>query len=253
MRDFTLDAYMRIIDAIRAGGLPVFGVAEWLASRPEVGAVIRHDVDRRPANALAMARAEAAAGVFTTYYFRVVGSAYDKPTMRAVQDLGHEVGYHYEDLALVRGDGPQAVDSFRRHLADLRQVVDVRTAAMHGSPMSGINNLDIWKHASIADLGLRGEAFLTIDYRGVHYFTDTGRSWGAGATNLRDRPVGALSPEPPVHSTVQLCEFIGRIKPRRLALSAHPERWDANLTGWLLQGAKDQLVNTAKVIVSRLR
>jgi hypothetical protein len=253
MRDFTLDAYMSVVEAIQAVGLPIYGVAQWQAQRPASGALIRHDVDRRPANALAMARAEAVAGVATTYYFRVVGSAYDKATMRAVQDLGHEVGYHYEDLALAKGDPAAAIQSFQRHLTDLRQAVDVRTAAMHGSPMSRVNNLDLWRHAKITDFGLSAEAFLSVDYAGLYYFTDTGRSWGAGATNLRDRPAGTRDLPRPIHRTTQLVDFIRRDRPQGLAFSVHPERWDASWPGWLAQSAKDQGINLAKVIVSKLR
>ncbi len=253
MRDFTLDAYMSVIAALQRAGGPIFGVLHWLQQAPQRGAVIRHDVDRRPLNALAMARAEAAVGVHTTYYFRVVGSAYNKVVMRQVQDLGHEVGYHYEDLALAHGDSAAALRSFQAHLDDLRQAVDVRTAAMHGSPMSRINNLDLWQHASPSSFGLLGEAFLTVDYHGVHYFTDTGRSWGAGATNLRDRPTGALAPKQPVQSSADLCRFIAAAHPQRIALSAHPERWDSSLPGWVIQGTKDRFINAAKVVVSKLR
>lgn len=252
-RDFTLTAYMTVIQALKQRQLPVYGISRWIAERPLRGAVIRHDVDRRPMNALRMAEAEAAANVYTTYYFRVVGSAYDKDIMRAVHALGHEVGYHYEDLALCKGDAAAAVVSFKRNLEDLRTAVPVETAAMHGSPLSKHNNLDIWQHASPQDFDLTGEAFITVDYHGTYYFTDTGRSWGAVAANLRDRPPGILQPAVLPRSTRQLCRFISETDIEKIALSAHPERWDDRLAGWLMQGTKDQLVNGIKIAANRLR
>ncbi|AZY47767.1 hypothetical protein D0849_05560 [Bordetella avium] len=244
---------MSVIQALQGRGIPIFGVREWLERAPLTGAVIRHDVDRKPRNALRMAQAEAAAGVSATYYFRVVGSAYDKGIMREVEALGHEVGYHYEDLALTKGDVQAALKSFETNLADLRQAVSVATVAMHGSPMSRHNNLDLWKHADVASFGLSGEAFLTVDYTGTYYFTDTGRSWGAIATNLRDRPPGILVPEEMPQSSKQLIEFIEKTHFEKIALSAHPERWDSSLRGWMVQGMKDQLINCAKIAVNMVR
>jgi hypothetical protein len=253
MRDFTLQAYLSVLNAFKARTLPVYTVLDWLKSAPDRGVVIRHDVDRRPENAVAMARAESQLGVRCTYYFRVVGSAYDKAAMREVVGLGHELGYHYEDLALCRGDMRKALDSFARHLDDLRSVADIRTAAMHGSPLSRHNNLDIWQHASPAQFGLVGEAFRTVDYRGTYYFTDTGRSWGAVSTNLRDRPPGVRESGKPVHSSRELADFVALAEGERFAISAHPERWDSTRTGWLRQAGKDRLINLAKVVAARLR
>lgn len=253
MRDFTLAAYLAVVRALQARELPIFGVRDWLREQPARGALIRHDVDRRPHNALRMAQAEARAGLRTTYYFRVVGSAYDLDVIRAVHQLGHEVGYHYEDLALARGDVDAALASFEKHLAALRAVAPIETIAMHGSPLSRHNNLDLWRHAQPSRFGIVADAFLSVDYAATYYFTDTGRSWGATATNLRDWPPGALAPASPVRDSPALCRFIARGDAGKIAISAHPERWDATLPGWLFQGAKDGLINVAKVALSRMR
>jgi hypothetical protein len=64
--------------------------------------VLRHDVDRKPENALKMAELEHALGVCSTYYFRHPATFVPEVIGR-VQALGHEVGYHYEVLA--KGEG----------------------------------------------------------------------------------------------------------------------------------------------------
>lgn len=48
MRDFTLASYRELLHALLKANLPVFGVARWLEQNPDRGALIRHDVDRRP-------------------------------------------------------------------------------------------------------------------------------------------------------------------------------------------------------------
>ncbi len=63
--------------------------------------VLRHDVDKKPANSLVIAGIESALGIKGTYYFRIVPESLDKDIAGAISSMGHEVGYHYEDIDLV--------------------------------------------------------------------------------------------------------------------------------------------------------
>lgn len=252
-RDFTLDAYGTLVEAILYRGLQVHGVKSWILARPISGAVVRHDVDRSPCNALRMAEFEAALGLRTTYYFRVVGSAFDRGIMRTVHALGHEVGYHYEDLALARGNRTEALRLFARHLELLREVVPIDTVAMHGSPLSRHNNLGMWEGASPKDFGLLGDAFTSIDHAGVHYFTDTGRAWDAAASNMRDRPPGAAQARLSQPGTPGLVAYLRANPVTRLSLSVHPERWNSTTSGWCLQYARDKAANAAKRLIRLVR
>ncbi|MCX6266812.1 MAG: hypothetical protein NTW16_05570 [Bacteroidetes bacterium] len=47
---------------------------------------------------------EQADGIRGSYYFRVVPESYDETIIREIALLGHEIGYHYEDLTLAGGD-----------------------------------------------------------------------------------------------------------------------------------------------------
>lgn len=60
--------------------------------------ILRHDVDRLPNNALKMAHLEKSLGIKGTYYFRVVPESYELDIMNQIAELGHEIGYHYEDV-----------------------------------------------------------------------------------------------------------------------------------------------------------
>lgn len=253
MRDFTLSAYGALLATIRQQELPVLGIAAWLQSPPTRGVLLRHDVDRKPKNALAMARLEHSLGIHSTYYFRVVGDAYDPTIIQAVAEMGHEVGYHYEDLALAAGDCARAHGLFARHLAQLRRLAPIRTIAMHGSPLSKFNNIDMWQQGSLQHYGLVADAFLSVDYAGMPYFTDTGRSWDGGKANLRDRPAGTAPTPGRIRSTPELCGAIAAAALPRCAISAHPERWAIDNLDWCLQLAKDHAVNLAKRILRSLR
>ena len=59
--------------------------------------------------------------------------------------MGHEIGYHYEDLAMAKGNYEKAILSFEQNLAKLRHIVPVETICMHGSPLSKFDNRKIWE------------------------------------------------------------------------------------------------------------
>jgi hypothetical protein len=65
---------------------------------------LRHDVDRSPNYALKTAQIEHDLGIRGSYYFRIVPESFDAGIIERIAELGHEIGYHYEDVDLaVRG------------------------------------------------------------------------------------------------------------------------------------------------------
>ncbi len=254
MRDFTLNKYAELLHKVLSAGYPIFGIAAWLRTLPQAkAAIIRHDVDRRPDNAVKMATLESQMKVRTTYYFRMVGSAYCEDTIRSVARLGHEIGYHYEDLAVAKGNIYLAAELFRRNLAKLRRLASVETIAMHGSPMSSQNNLDIWTQTKMSDYSIIGDAFLSLDYREIHYFTDTGRGWNRSITNLRDHPPGTALINLDGTRTKDLIRFLSQNKIKKLALGVHPERWNNNIFAWVRQAVFDSGCNVVKAITNLIR
>jgi hypothetical protein len=136
--------------------------------------ILRHDVDRRPGNALKTARLEHDLGIPASYYFRAVPESWDEAIIQKIAGLGHEIGYHYENLSACKGDPGRAWEDFQANLAKLRDLAPVTTICMHGSPLSRINNLDLWKTHDYKALGIVGEPYLDVDFTQVFYLTDTG-------------------------------------------------------------------------------
>ena len=248
--DFSLQSYASACQQYLAAGGQFFTVKDWIEKSPNHGCVIRHDVDRNPKCALEMARLENELGFSSTYYFRVIGTARNPSIIREIKKLGHEVGYHYEDFCLCRGNLKLAAKSFRENLAWIRQIAEVSTVSMHGSPLSKFNNLDIWDVLNLSDEGLLGDAFLTINYQEIFYFTDTGRSWSG--INLRDMPPNAVR-NTEIKTTKELTDFLISSTNRKVAICSHPERWNADMTSWMIQLIKDNLANFLKKLVKLVR
>jgi len=234
MRDFSLVQYRRLLAEIKAAGYSFPTIEQYFTAAPEKAVVLRHDVDSWPVNALQMANAEAEAGALATYYFRMSPLSFNPEIIRKIITLGHEIGYHYEDLATQHGNQEKALDSFGRNLAKLRNFYPIKTAAMHGKPLSRHNNLDIWQKADYRSFGLIGEPYLSIDFDQVLYLTDTGNCWDGHKYSIRDEVKSSLGF--PIHSTDDLIRHLEQgLLPEQIMLNIHPARWNDNLIKWLVR------------------
>jgi peptidoglycan/xylan/chitin deacetylase (PgdA/CDA1 family) len=254
---FTFEAYESLLRAGRAAGYEYLTVRDYLASEslPEEFVILRHDVDRKPENALSMAQLEAEYGIPSTYYFRTVPGTFDPPLIRRIEDLGHEIGYHYEDVDRADGDRARAHDIFRANLAKLDAVCEnVDTVCMHGNPLTAHDNRDMWRdEAELESYDLLGEAYLSMDFADVSYFSDTGRTWRDGVLKVKDTTRGADGKRVQVDTTDELIELLRENRVPRVCLLAHPNRWARNYQELVSETAKDATINVGKRALQRFR
>jgi len=192
--------------------------------------MLRHDVDLRNYAALRLAKTEASLGIMSTYYFRIVKQSYSPEIISQIADLGHEIGYHYEDLATNKGNFELAIRSFERNLELFRRLYPVKTVCMHGSSGSPYDNRDLWKHFKLSDFGLICEPYLSIDYDKVLYLSDTGRRWNGFRMSLRDNVKSKYDFD--FYSTGDVINALDKL-PDQILFTAHPEQWVDNLPEWL--------------------
>jgi len=104
--DFTLFIYKRLLKSSLNAGYS-FQTVEGFVQEPVGGkaAVMRHDVDRLPENAFKTAKIENENNIKASYYFRIVKESYDETIIKKIADMGHEIGYHYENLSNVSKRG----------------------------------------------------------------------------------------------------------------------------------------------------
>lgn len=135
--------------------------------------VMRHDIDTAPRVARMFAEEEERAGGRGSYFFRLQTA--DERVMRDLADAGHEVGYHYEELATVAKERgvtsrhgvpeilEEARERFERNLARLRARtgLPLRVAASHGDFANralGVSNTLL-----LADRALRERAGIDLE------------------------------------------------------------------------------------------
>jgi len=209
MPDFTTDTYKLLLSTLLAQNYSFQPFVEFLRNPESRYVILRHDVDTRKMNSLTSARLENELGIKGTYYFRMVPESFDEEVIKQIYDLGHEIGYHYEDVSmlaerqkrLAQSSGLRAqssehseediikvaIGSFRENLEKLRKIVPVETICMHGSPLSRWDNRLLWKYYDYRDFGIVGEPYFDIDFEKVLYLTDTGRRWDGDAVSIRDK------------------------------------------------------------------
>lgn len=256
--DFTHTAYKRYLRALKSSHQNIIRFDEFFVRKPMPSSfcLIRHDVDRKPKNALAMAELEAKLGIKATYYFRAKPRVFLPDIIRAIAGLGHEIGYHYECLSDAKGDIVMALKNFEDNLKRFREIVNVRTIAMHGRPLKPFDNLAMWRHQDNHKMlggkyGILGEVYLDIDYQDVAYISDTGRNWSLGKANLRDRVDSDIALN--FKSGDELYDYL-KVSPHPcLVFQTHPERWTNSLFEHSLSWGFDLMANSAKYLVRLFR
>lgn len=253
MRDFTFHTYRKLIEALIEQGYAFQTITEYMETPKERCVLMRHDSDFWPKNDLKMAKIEYEYGIKSSYYFRVPETS-KKEIIEEIITLGHEIGYHYEDLVRFSGNINKALISFEQNLAFLKAYFPVKTIARHGRPLSKIDSLCLWDNIDYKkEFGLLGEVYLDINYENILYLTDNGSRWDGHKSNIRDC-VKSSNQFLNVRSTFELINAIKSEKtPSVIVLNCHPGRWNNNYLTWLYRLVLQKTKNIAKYFLKKLR
>ncbi len=251
--DFTIDKYRELLLALQGSGYELMRYDEFCGGkRAEKMIVMRHDVDRSVKRARRLARVENEMGVNASYYFR---EKFIGDDVVCIVSLGHEVGYHYEELVTEKGDVERAYARFMRNVCVLRELADVRTITMHGSPMSRFDSKDIWRVYDYKKLGLIGEPQIDVDWNEMFYLTDTGRSWNG--VSRRDKVAErALVWKTKGWVYEKTDDVIRALKegrfPNCVMMTTHPQRWADGWGEWLKELVMQRVKNWVKMVLLKM-
>ena len=285
-RDFTLSSFRNLLQTLSDTGYSFTTVAGYARMPGSRTVVLRHDVDASPENSVCTALAEKALGIKGTYYFRCGRRGFDSDTIRQISDLGHETGYHYEDLALAwrkahsadreKEIAAAAFESFRRNLHKLREIAETETICMHGSPMSRMDSRLMWKYFNYQDHGIMTEPYMDISFEDMLYLTDTGRRWDGSAFSVRDKAGFAKKGSPEGYGDWKVVPMQGSLMnmndrsaelqakyqfhetadiekaartamlPDKIMMTVHPQRWDDMIIPWLSELISQKAKNAVK-------
>ncbi len=259
MTDFTPQHYKSLLEALLKAGFQFLTFEQYCREKPKQKfCILRHDVDKKPALSLGLAKIEAALGIEATYYFRIVPESNQPEFIEEIAKLGHEIAYHYEDLSLTKGDVDKAHQSYRENLEYFRSYYPVKTISMHGSPAGKYDNRDVWKKFNYRDYGIIGEPYFDFIDSKVNnvdgnrfYFTDTGGMWDGDRYNVRDKAIAESgSPKVTVHTTQELIDFlVNSDNIEGVMINTHPQRWTDSRVEWWMERITQKLKNRVKAFL----
>ena len=199
-----------LLDKLQSSGYTFRNMEQIATNSGEFAVFLRHDIDLHILGLEDMAKIEAKRGIHATYYVPLTlhfNPLYpdNQETLRKVQDLGHEIGLHYDMITYPTGP-TAAMAHLDWEASILTKIVGrrIRTICMH-QPHQG--------HA---------DPFKDIDefchphnpryQEGTLYVSDSCRTW-------RDK---------------SLLTCFADSRPKRLQLTIHPELWlDGTITDGL--------------------
>ena len=252
--DFTFKKYTTLLQTLKDNGYGFVTFERYCADNlvgDEKFVILRHDVDLKAKNSLATARIEQALGIQASYYFRVVEQSNKPEIIKTIAAMGHEIGYHYEDMAICDGHVDKAIQHFENQLEYFRQYYPVKTICMHGSPLSKYDGRDLWKTYDYHVYGVIGEPYFDVDYSQVFYLTDTGRRWDGFNVSVRDKipkyqdqwvEKGLV-----YHSTDDIIHAVRmETLPKKIMMTTHPQRWTDSWSEWLMEKGMQSVKNVVK-------
>lgn len=260
--DFTHTTYIKLLNTLQVQGFSFYTFSQYIDQQPLTNnrlIILRHDVEARYGNALRMAELQHSMGIRGSYYFRITGRPGNEEVIRKIAALGHEIGYHYDDLSVCRGNHEKAMERFQANLAYLRRFAPVTTITMEGAPLSRYDNREIWKKYDYRSLGILAEPYFDIDFNELFYITDTGRRWDGHLYNVRDKATKERPVTNPAflklryHTTRDIIAAVENNSfPVRSMLNFHPQRWNDQLFPWLKELIWQNLKNQVKRVIVKI-
>jgi hypothetical protein len=247
--DFTPNLLPLLYNSLKEHGYVFITFNEYLQDRNRKKFVIlRHDVEKHYHNALKFAEIQHEMGIRGSYFFRM-SDYYDEDVIRKIAGLGHETGYHYDDLSKCNGDFDKAIKRFEHNVKKLRKIAEIKTISMDGSPWSKYDNRMLWEKYDYSDFNIIGEPYFDVDYKEVLYLTDTGRRWNGSNIIVRDKVTDGIINED-IRYTKDIIDLAaGGALPDKILLTFHPQRWTDNSFMWLRELIWQNLKNQVKWVL----
>lgn len=248
--DFTLSIYEELLSSVVKCGYKISTFKKFLLDNNGIKKIIilKHDVDKNPLNSLQKAKIEREFNIKSSYYFRCVPRSYNEKIISEIVELGHEIGYHYEDLAIAKGDYEIAIRNFEENLNALRALYPVETICMHGSPLSKWDNKKLWEKYNYKDFGIIADPNFDLDFNEIFYLTDTGRAWNNNSVSVRDKVISNFSFN--FNSTEDIIAALKNdTMPKKIMINTHPQRWSDNYFEWYSELFMQSIKNVIKSFI----
>lgn len=221
--------------------------------------VLKHDVETNVAKAYQLSVIEHEYGHRGSYYVQAYLMHDEKNILllREMQDMGHEISYHYDVMDSCKGDLDKAIQEF----ADNMQFFEkngfvISTVCQHGNPVvervGYTSNRDFFRsdlvrslYPKIRDVMVNLKNDVPTDFV---YFSDAGRVFKMIFDPLNNDIVNSDDKNIAYKNLDELIEALDFSK--GIIISTHPHRWCSSAIGYMIKTYMFKIVRaTAKIVV----
>ena len=234
-----------------------------MSEKPESNYVVfKHDVETKVANAVRMAEIEHKWGHKGSYYVQayLIEDEKNVQMLKKIQDMGHEISYHYDVMDSNRGDISLAIVDFEEKRKSFEgKGFQIITVCQHGNPIIervGYNsNRDFFRNEKVKEkfphisdimVDFKDKAFGGTDYL---YFSDAGRKFKLIYDPINNDIIPSEDKNIPFKKLELLWSCVEE-KSANAIISTHPHRWMRSKMGYILRTAIFKVVKAiAKVLI----
>ncbi len=222
--------------------------------------VLKHDVETDVSKAYAMATIEFKYGHRGSYYVQayLLDSAANADMLKKMQQMGHEISYHYDVMDSCGGNLENAIVEFDENKEKFeKNGFFLSTLCQHGNPVvervGYTSNRDFFRseqvqkrYPELSDIMVNFKKAHETDYT---YFSDAGREFKMIYDPLYNDVVNS-DDKNVIYKNLDAV-FAAMEKNKNYILSTHPHRWTSSAVQYVIKAGIFKIVKfTAKLLMT---
>ena len=217
--------------------------------------VLKHDIENTVSKAYKLAEIEHKYGHRGTYFAHayLLDDPKNVELLRKMQEMGHEISYHYDVMDSNHGDLDGAIREFEGNRQRFEKLgFPIITVCQHGNPVvervGYTSNRDFFRSARVRVL-YPHIADIMVDYKEKYhtdytYFSDAGRKFKLIFDPINNDFVNSDDKNIPYEDLDALLEAL----PSKAIISTHPHRWTDSAVSYMVKEKAFKLIKcTAKL------
>ena len=206
--------------------------------------VLKHDVETNVSKAYKLALIENKNGHRASYYVQayLLKDAKNIAMLQEMQQMGHEISYHYDVMDSCKGDLDKAIQEFatNKQLFEKNNFV-LNTVCQHGNPIvervGYSSNRDFFRskkvckmYTGVSDVMVNLKSDVPTDFI---YYSDAGRIFKMIYDPLNNDVINSDDKNIAYQNLNKLFETLDFSK--GIIISTHPHRWCSSVIGYLVK------------------
>ena len=222
--------------------------------------VLKHDVETDVKKAYKLACIEDKYGHKGTYY--VQAYLLDDPTnieiLTRMQDMGHEISYHYDVMDSCKGDLDEAIKEFEENRIKFeKNGFLLKTLCQHGNPIVDrigyTSNRDFFRsekvrglYPNLSDIMVNYKEVFSTDYT---YFSDAGRRFKMIFDPINNDIINS-DEKNIVFKDLDAVLF--SLKEENYIISVHPHRWTSSAVVYIIKTSFFKIIRFAAKTLAKI-